>query len=479
MSLEISERRRAEEDLRATEHRYRMLAEHIPAVTYVWQAGPERNGEPRYYTSPRIEQLLGYSVDEWHGSLDFWVSRLHPDDRTAVLAATIRSETTGEPFSMEYRYLHKDGHVVWVLDEAVLLSQNEDGKPELFQGVMIDLTERKQAEDKAWQSEQRFRALAEHSPAITYVVDFTTGVPGGEVTYVSPQLTTVLGYTHEDWRKDWLDSIHPDDYERVVDLVRHVAETGEPYAVEYRVLHRDGTVRWVRDHGTVLSRDALGRPREIQGLLIDATAATRAEQERDEAEVRYRALVEQIPAVTYVEIPGDDANEVRFAYLSPQAERIFGTPVEALISDPGHFRRMLHPDDRDRVLAANARCDETGEPFDEEYRILRPDGVQVWLHSRATLVRDDEGTPAFWHGVALDVSAQRRTEESLRELEDRYRELAGKMSGTIGPNAPPSQDKRIDPRATFEAGARERARAGTRAVPSAAGPSRRPPGCSP
>jgi PAS domain S-box-containing protein len=439
MSLEISERRRAEEDLRATEHRYRMLAEHIPAVTYIWQVGPHHEGDHGYYTSPRIEQLLGFTVDEWHRSLDFWMSRLHPDDRTAVVAATIRSETTGEPYSMEYRYLHKEGHVVWVLDEAVLLSRREDGKPELFQGVMIDLTARKQAEENARQIQERFRALAEHSPAITYVVDLSTGVPGGELTYVSPQLTTMLGYTHEDWRTKWLESVHPDDYERVVDLVRHVAETGEPYAIEYRFLHRDGTVRWVRDHGTVLSRDALGRPKEIQGLVIDATAATRAEQERDEAEVRYRALVEQIPAVTYIEIPGGGANEVRFAYLSPQAERILGMSVEQLISDPGHFGRMLHPDDRDRVLAANARSDETGEPFDQEYRILRPDGIQVWLHSRATLVRDDEGMPVFWHGVALDMSAQRRTEESLRELEDRYRELAGKMAGAIGPEAPPSQ----------------------------------------
>lgn len=439
MSLEISERRRAEEDLRATEHRYRLLAEHIPAVTYVWQADRGDVGEPRYYTSPRIEQLLGYTVDEWHRSADFWMSRLHPDDRNAVLAATIRSETTGEPFSMEYRYLHREGHVVWVLDEAVLLSRAEDGSPELFQGVMIDLTARKQAEDKASESEQRFRALAEHSPAITYVVDLTTGGPGGEVTYVSPQLTTMLGYTHEDWRTEWLDSVHPDDYDRVVDVVRRVAESGEPYAVEYRVVHRDGTVRWVRDHGTVLSRDPLGRPKEIQGLLIDATAAKRAEQERDEAEVRYRALVEQMPAVTYVEIPSHDPNEVRFAYLSPQAERIFGISVEELASDPGHFGRMLHPDDRDRVLAANAHSEETGEPFDEEFRILRPDGTQLWLRSRATLVRDDGGAPVFWHGVALDMTAQRRTEESLRELEHRYEELAGKIAGTIGPEVPPSR----------------------------------------
>jgi PAS domain S-box-containing protein len=84
---------------------------------------------------------------------------------------------------------------------------------------------------------------------------------------------------------------------------------------------------------------------------------------------------------------------------------------------------MLHPDDRDRVLLANAHAEETGEPFDEEYRVVRPDGDIVWLHSRATLVRDDEGRAMFWHGVALDVTAQRLTELSLRELEDRYQEL--------------------------------------------------------
>jgi adenylate cyclase len=422
MSLEIAERRRAEEELRATEHRYRLLAEHIPAVTYVWESDPGENA-PRAYTSPRIEQLLGYTVEEWHQTPDFWSTRLHPDDRTAVLAATMRSETTGEPFSMEYRYLRKDGHIVWVLDEAVLLSRGRDGRPELFQGVMIDVTARKQAEEKAWESEHRFRTLAEHAPAITYVVDMTSGAPGGEVTYVSPQLGSMLGYTFDEWRTDWADCVHPDDAERVLSVCKRVAETGEPYAMQYRMLHRDGTVRWVSDHGTVLSRDATGRPKECEGLLIDITPAKRAEQERDQAEVRYRALVEQMPAVTYVEIPSYESDEVRFAYLSPQAERIFGVPVDELISDPGHFARMLHPDDRDRVLAANARSEELGQPFDEEFRIVRPGGRIVWLHSRATLVRDDVGRAMFWHGVALDVTAQRLTEQSLRELEDRYREL--------------------------------------------------------
>lgn len=428
MSLEIAERRRAEEDLRATEQRYRVLAENIPAVTYIWQREIGSDDVPRAYTSPRIEQMLGYTSEEWHRPQDFWMSRLHPDDRTAVLAATIRSESIGEPFSMEYRYLHKDGHIVWVLDEAVLLSRDGDGRPELFQGVMLDVTARKEAEAKASQSELRFRALAEQAPAITYVADLSEGTPG-RVTYVSPQLTAVLGYAAEEWERDWISTVHPDDRDRVTEAVARIAETGEPYDEGYRIMHRDGSTRWVRDYGTVVSHDPLGRPFEIQGLVVDTTATQRADQERREAEARYRALVEQMPAISYIELPGNDPSEASFTYLSPQAERIFGVSAEVLINDPGHFGRMLHPDDRERVLAANADSEATGEPFDEEFRVVRDDGVVVWLHSRATLIHDDSGNPMFWHGVALDVTPQRNAEASLRDLEERYRMLAGRVLG--------------------------------------------------
>ncbi|HEX6331070.1 MAG TPA: PAS domain-containing protein [Actinomycetota bacterium] len=298
MSLEISERRRAEQELRTTEHRYRVLAENIPAVAYIWQVESHPD-EPRSYTSPRIEQLLGYTVDEWHRTSDFWMSRLHPDDRTAVIAATLRSEATGERFSMEYRYLAKDGNVVWVLDEAALLTRDASGNPELFQGVMIDITARKQAEAKANETELRFRSLAEQLPAIIYVVDVTGG-KAGDVTYVSPQLTTILGYTHEDWRTtdEWLETVHPEDRNRVRQLAVQAHNSAERYLIEYRVVHRDGGLRWVRDRGVALSRDDAGRPRELQGFIVDITAARRAEEELREAEARYRSLVEQMPAVT-------------------------------------------------------------------------------------------------------------------------------------------------------------------------------------
>ena len=432
MALEISERRRAEEELRTAEHRYRTLVEQIPAVTYVWQLDLDAGGEPRFYTSPRIEQMLGFTVEEWHRTPDFWMSRLHPDDRTTVIAASMRSEATGEPFSMDYRYLHKSGRIVWVHDQAALLARGADGHPALFQGVMMDITARKEAEDRALETELRYRSLAEQFPAIIYVHDLETD----ELTYASPQLTRMLGYTREEWRTTdrWLESVHPDDRSRVAEFAATMDANDGPYVIEYRVLHRDGTVRWVRDQGVVLSRDRSGRPRELQGLVLDVSPTRRAERDRRDAEVRYRSLVEQMPAVTFIELPGGAPDEAHFTYLSPQAEQIIGRSVEELIADPGHFGRMIHPEDRERVIAANARSIETGEPFDEDYRIVRDDGRVVWLRSRSTLIRDDDGRPLFWHGVAIDVTEQRRAEASLRDLEERYRRLAGR-TGQATPGA--------------------------------------------
>jgi PAS domain S-box-containing protein len=88
----------------------------------------------------------------------------------------------------------------------------------------------------------------------------------------------------------------------------------------------------------------------------------------------------------------------------------------------------VHPEDRDRVYAANTRAEETGQPFNEEFRIIRLDGRIVWLDSRAVLVRDDDGRPKFWQGVAIDVTAH-------RELESRYRDLAGMVFGDLGVDA--------------------------------------------
>jgi PAS domain S-box-containing protein len=446
MSLEIGERRRAEADLRAAEQRYRLLAEQIPAVTYIWEFNRPEGEPPQYYTSPRIEQLLGYTVDEWLSTEDFWMSRLHPDDRTQVLAESLRSEVTGESFAMEFRYLHKDGHIVWVADLAILISRDESGRPRLFQGVMIDVTARKDAERAAAESDLRYRDLAEQVPGIIYVLDLHPEDRTFDLRYVSPTVRSMLGYEPSDWAdtERWLRTVHPDDRERVRALDAGIADSSESgYELEYRMFHADGSTRWVLDQGHVLSRDALGRPTVLQGLVLDVTEARRIDRERREARIRYRSLVEAIPAITYVEHATPDApEESRFAFVSPQIEEILGFTPEEALSDPLFFERTLHPEDLERIRAANVQAESTSEPFDEEFRQITKAGGIRWMHDRSVLVRDDDGAPRFWHGVTIDITARKEAERSLRLLEERYRSLVEQIPAVTfieTPGAPPDE----------------------------------------
>ena len=89
--------------------------------------------------------------------------------------------------------------------------------------------------------------------------------------------------------------------------------------------------------------------------------------------------------------------------------------------DEEHWLRILHPDDRERVLAEEVRTDETGEPFRADYRVIAADGRVVWVRDQATLVRDEGGQPLYWLGVLYVVTDQKRAEEELRESEERFR----------------------------------------------------------
>jgi PAS domain S-box-containing protein len=136
-----------------------------------------------------------------------------------------------------------------------------------------------------------------------------------------------------------------------------------------------------------------------------------------EAETRYRTLVEQTPAITYVQEPLESTNPKAVTYVSPQYETILGYPPESKMIDEEHWLRTIHPEDRERVLAEEARTDQTGEPFKVEYRVIAGDGRVVWVRDEATLVRDEEGHPLYWLGVQYDVTDQKREAQERERIE--------------------------------------------------------------
>lgn len=134
--------RDAERRLFETEAKYTNLLEQLPAAIYI--DSPEPSG-PTYYVSPRVRDLLGVSPAEYIARASDWDSFVHPDDRDRIEADYRSFLETGSPESGDYRYLHADGHVVWIHDRSQLV-RDGDGRPMFVQGVMFDITAQKEAE---------------------------------------------------------------------------------------------------------------------------------------------------------------------------------------------------------------------------------------------------------------------------------------------------------------------------------------------
>jgi len=194
----------------------------------------------------------------------------------------------------------------------------------------------------------------------------------------------------------------------VIEENRRTELTGEPFLSEYRMRARDGRVVWFRDQA-VMMRGSDGEPAYWQGVMIDITPLKEATGQLSEAEARYRTLVEQIPAIAYID-PVDDGPTV---YISPQTATILGYEPEAWYADKGLWTKLVHPDDRALMELSAAR----GEPHAATYRLIARDGHEVWVQDQARLVLDDEGRPVYWQGVLIDVTEQRRTQDLERDLE--------------------------------------------------------------
>ena len=405
--LRWSERRRDLEERSALESRYRQLVERVPAITYVWDVTGVVGRDTAEFVSPQIEEILGYTVGEWQSTPDIWSMRIHPDDHARVMKEWEASLAVGRAFRAEYRMFAKDGRTVWFRDEAV--PDAAHGRT-LVQGVMFDITERKVVEQQLRDAESQYRDLVERIPTITYMEEPNTG----RFTYVSPQVTTVLGFTPEEFLVPgvWKSRLHPDDLARVNEADARTDESGEDFDVEYRIIAKDGREVWVHDHTELI--DADGRPPFWLGVIDDITERRHAEDRVRDAEQRYRKLVEQLPAVVYI----DAADEVSTAlYMSPRYEELLGYTWEERLSQPDLWVRTLHPDDRDWVIAESDRTNDTGDPFICEYRLIAKDGRTVWVRDEAYLVEGEGGRSKTWQGVLLDITERKTAEENLRRRE--------------------------------------------------------------
>ena len=411
MGLEIGERRRIENELRSARERFRRLVEDLPAVAYLWELVSD-GGEGRGYTSPRITDLLGYAPEEW-GAPGFWKTRVHPHDRAFVEAMDERSRTTGEPFSAEYRYLAKDGSVVWVVDRATML-ERQDGRPGLFQGVLLDITDRKEAERRAEETQTWYMRLSEESPGIVWVVSGRDEDPAvrWQHYYVNAREPDLLGYELDDFAGPslWRDHLHPDDRVRVIQENEHAWRTGEPWNTDLRMLAKDGSVLWFHLQARTVEFDARGLPEVYQGVMLNIDERKR-EQESMQARLdRLQSVLDGMPALVWTAVTDPEAGII--PSLLP------GAPVPGVprLGSRGPGRRRVrgdgavHPPRRPRE---GGRRLPPGDPRGDGLRPVLPHGDPRRQHpprprDRATGVARRRQAADLAGGLARGAAVQRR-----------------------------------------------------------------------
>ena len=233
----------------------------------------------------------------------------------------------------------------------------------------------------------------------------------GSFRYISPAVERVLGYPPEVLLgRVGFDYVHAEDKAFVAESFAQLLETSGMHApLQFRVRTKEGSSR----HVEAIPNNRLDDPilRGVVFTFRDHSDRVRVEEALREAEERYRTLVEQIPAVTYIDKVTDGPDEP--IYTSPQIEEMLGyTPEEWL---EGHlWSECLHPDDKERVLTADGRFEAGGEPFSEEYRLIAKDGSVVWVREEAVVTRNDAGEPQYWQGVIFDITERKNLEEELQ-----------------------------------------------------------------
>jgi PAS domain S-box-containing protein len=415
--LQIAHRERANERLRASEERF-ALAVH-GANDGIWDWNLQTH---EAYISPRWKEIVGYRNDELPNLESSFFDLIHPDDKPRVNQAIDRHLENGEPYRLELRLRHKDGSYRWILarGEAV---RGENGRPMRMVGSITDITERKRAEAALQESEERLRLALHAAGQGLYDLDVTTGD-----AKFNPEYAAMIGYdpaTFEETNAKWAERLHPDDREKVYATYSAYIRGEIPsYEVEFRQKTKSGDWLWTLSIGSIVSRDANGKPLRMLGTHTDITARKRAERERSELLGVLESSLNEI----YV----FDAGSLSFRYVNAGALRNLGYTAEKIKTltpldlkpefNETSFRALIAPllnRQQEKLIfyTYHRRADASSYPVEVHLQLAQHQGQQVFF------------------AVILDITERKRAEEqikgSLQEKDTLLREIHHRVKNNL------------------------------------------------
>jgi len=374
------------------------------------------------YANPAVCRMLGYTARELTG---LSLTDVHPKHEWPFLSSGFDAMARGEiTFAAEIPCLSKDGRI---LHADVNSTRLELADRSYLIALFTDIEKIKGVRHVLSNSEKHLKLILDQSFDGINICEYDMQTDNRRLVMCNDRFTQMAGRT----REELADADNINDF-----VVFHGVKSGHKNCHEFIKSQKAfrGQASWIRPDGKENYFDWVAAPTKIGeryylvGIDRDITEQKKAEQESRHAEVKYRTLVEQIPAITYTAALDETSTTL---YVSPQVRDILGLTQEQYKQDPDLWVRQLHPEDRQRVLEVLKESHSSGGPFRCEYRMLSSKGEVVWVRDDASIIKDEQGRGLFLQGVMFDVTEQKRAEQVLRQTEESLRAAKDELEDRV------------------------------------------------
>jgi formate hydrogenlyase transcriptional activator len=347
------------------------------------------------FTGLKLEEVLGWG----------WRKVLHPDDVERCARERRIAFAAGQPFEAEARLRRADGVYRWFLIRHVPLRDQQENILKWY-GTCHDVEDFKEATERLRQSEAELLQIINAIPAHVFILEPDPNFPAGRIL-PNRQDLEYTGRTLEEARAHVVKVLHPEDRERLQRLRERALVKGIPFEAEARVRSRDGQYRWFLIRVNPLKNES-GRILRWYGTRTDIEDQKRAED-------HLRLVIDTIPQQIW-SVLGEGSPDFSLDFCNAQWRSYTGLTPEELQGEG--WQRILHPDDRERVLKAWRESAATGKPFEQEVRRRGADGQYRWFLGRGVPLKNSEGRVVRWYGTNTDIEDRKEAEDRIRLVVD-------------------------------------------------------------
>ncbi|MFB2981656.1 PAS domain-containing protein [Microseira sp. BLCC-F43] len=421
MATDISGRKNAEAALCDREEELQLVMEATEDAIWDWDIVNHT-----CFWSMGVYQMLGLSPTEFEeNACESIYQRIHPEDQQRFAECVQNHLEFNTPYAIEVRIQRGDGSYGWFLSQGKAVPANT-GHPIPMVGSMIDITARKQTEEKLRKSEN-FLAAAQR---IAHIGNWEFDIANQKITW-SQELFRIYGLDPKQGESSYeelIDLYHRDEGEKFRRLVKRAIATGKPYESELKIVLPDNSVRYIEARVEAVL-DGEGQVKSLFGTVQDISGRKVALAALRDSEERFRQLAEHIREIFYLQ----DVIEGRMLYISPAYEQVWGRPCAELYANLNVWIDSVVSEDRDRVKKVFLIDEWNTSQIEAEYRIQRPDGTIRQIRVRAFPVYNDRGIVYRVAGIAEDITERKHGEAVERQLIEYLRQQAElqRLVGTI------------------------------------------------